>query len=467
VTREVVGGGRLIATEDGRSEILFAGFSPFDHAEAGGIVNDAASADSHTSGDVGVSIHARPTAIDETKFAMIYLQDSDIGILANGKCTKFGVMNFIGRIDGSTFDEFVERHAHRGEFRKNIVKADDGEIIDVQIGGNGIREKTLFDSRNGVAEPEASSTVANVENYSALAGFEKNGIELAIGKNDGKLLSENVGVNVSRPSLFEDEIGISAIRTRPEIVHNGAIRGLGTGDGAIHSGPGRVFSIPGLVRPVMSGFHADDEVGIFVDGLGAALDVHLVDALLQTAAHAVGHNIKKSEHADLGVIHDAFLFRKKRFSAGGAGINDGGYAGSEGEISGDGVGLDVRTSGRIKPIERRASCGDVNVNVDEAGSDVETGGIDDFFGGGRGNVFFDSGDFTGSDSDIHDAINLIGGINDVAALEEEFVAWSLGLGTRKKRESRGEDEKRSCEKFHTGSFAVFQAAEMAQGKQAD
>ena len=45
-----------------------------------------------------------------------------------------------------------------------------------------------------------------------------------------------------------------------------------------------------------------------------------------------------------------------------------------------------RASG-IKPIERRAAVTDVVVDVDESGSDVETGDIDDFSGGGGGNIF--------------------------------------------------------------------------------
>jgi len=470
VAGEIVGSGGLIATKDGRSEVLFAGFGPLDHAEAGGVEDDAAAANGHAGGNVGVAVHPGPTTVDETKSTVIYLQDSNIGILANGKSAEFRVMDFVGGIDGGTLDEFVERYTHGGEFRKDVVIAEDGEIFDVKVGGNGIGQETLFDSRNGVAEPEAAGAMADVENNATLASFEHDGIQLAVRKNDGKLLREDVGVNVAGPRLFENEIGVGAIGARPKVVHDRTIGCCGTGNGAIDGGPRLVLAIPRLIRPVMGGFHADDEVGIFVDGVSAALDVHFVDTLLKSAAHAVGNDIKESKDADPGVIHDALLFLEKGFGTGSTSVDDGGDARSEDEVGGDSIRLDVGSSFRFEPIERSAAGSDVDVDIDQARGDVESADIDDLFRGGGWNVFLDGSDFAAREGDIHDAVNVIGGVDDVATLEEDLVARSLGFSIREegeKHESRREGDKRSCEKLHTGSFPFSRHNGMAQGKQAD
>jgi hypothetical protein len=470
VVGEVVGGGGLIATEDGRSEILFAGFGPFDHGEARGVIDNATVADGHASGNVGVAIHARPTTIDKAKFTVIYLKNGDVGVFANRKRAQFRAMNFVSGIDGGPLDEVGERYPHGSEFRKDIIVAEDRVILDVQIGGDGIGYEPLFDSGDGVAEPEAAGTVAHIEKYAALAGFEHDGIDLAIGKNNRELLREHVGVNVTRTGFFEDEVGIRAIRTRPEIVHHGAISGCGALDGTVYSDPGLMLGVPRLVGPVVRGFYTDDKIRIFVDGIGAAFDVHLVNILLEAAAHAIGHDVEKSEDAGLGVLHDHFLFGQEGFGAGGASVNDSGYTRSEGEIRGNGVGLDVRTSRGIEPVERRTTRGDVNVNVDQAGSYIETTGIDDFFGRGGGNVLFNGGDFASGDGDVHDTVNVVGGVDDVAAFEEEFVAGSLGSSSgneNKKREGGSKGEQRSCEKIHTGPFLFFPERRSGAGERAE
>ena len=64
----------------------------------------------------------------------------------------------------------------------------------------------MFCGGHGIAEPETAASMADVENDSTLARLRHDGIELSIGKKDGKLLRENVGVNVARPHLLENQI---------------------------------------------------------------------------------------------------------------------------------------------------------------------------------------------------------------------------------------------------------------------
>ena len=151
------------------------------------------------------------------------------------------------------------------------------------------------------------------------------------------------------------------------------------------------------------------------------------------------------------MIHDAFFFEEKGFRASGAGIDDGGDAGLQNEISGNGVRLDVGAGGGIKPVERRTTVGDVHVNVDKAGSDVETGDIDHLGGGGSWDIFLYRGDFTGGYGDIHDAVNVVGGIDDVAAFQDEIIGGRLSVGRGEqgeKSESHGEMQSRLCETNH-------------------
>ena len=140
-------------------------------------------------------------------------------------------------------------------------------------------------------------------------------------------------------AFLKNEIGVGAIRARPEIEHDRTICGFTAGDGAVDCSPRSVLAVPGPVRPVVSGFHADDEVGVFLDGFGAAIDVHLVHGLFEPTAHTIGNDIEEGQDADFGVVHHAFFFLKEGFGAGSACVDDGGDSGSEDEIGGDGVGL--------------------------------------------------------------------------------------------------------------------------------
>ena len=67
----------------------------------------------------------------------------------------------------------------------------------MQVGGHGIRNKSLLLGRNRVAKPETASPVPHVKDHTARTGFCQSGIYLAVSKNDGKLLSKHVGVNIT------------------------------------------------------------------------------------------------------------------------------------------------------------------------------------------------------------------------------------------------------------------------------
>ena len=102
----------------------------------------------------------------------------------------------------------------------------------MQVGGNGSLAGSPARLRDSVAN-KAARAVADIKDDAALACFEEDGIEFAVGKNDGELLGKDVRVNVAGARFFQDEIGVSAIGTGPEIEHHRAIGGIATGNGVI------------------------------------------------------------------------------------------------------------------------------------------------------------------------------------------------------------------------------------------
>src|SRR5712691_6046199 len=178
----------------------------------------------------------------------------------------------------------------------------------MQVSRDGIRNKSLLLSAHRIAKPEAAASMAHIKNDAAGASLLQGGIDFSIGKNNGKLLSEHVSVNVARSHLFQDQVLVSSLRSRPEIKHDGNIRERAAFNGAVNRSPGDVLRIPRLLRPVVGGFYSDDEVRVSFDGGGAKLGVHLVQALLEPAAHAIRHDVQKSEHSHFRSINDFFFF---------------------------------------------------------------------------------------------------------------------------------------------------------------
>ena len=112
-------------------------------------------------------------------------------------------MDLVRRIDRRAPDQVLQRHTHGQELRHHLGHAEHGEVSRVQIGRNGIGNKTLLDSRHGIAKPETSGPMANVKNHAPGAGLGQDRIELAVRQQDGKLLGEDVSVNVAGPHLLQ------------------------------------------------------------------------------------------------------------------------------------------------------------------------------------------------------------------------------------------------------------------------
>jgi hypothetical protein len=67
----------------------------------------------------------------------------------------------------------------------------------------------------------------------------------------------------------------------------------------------------------------------------------------------------------------------------------------------------------------------MGVKIDQAGNEVEPSNTDDFARLRGGNVGLDSGNAAVFDGHVAEGADLVLGVDDVRALEEEIV-WSLG-----------------------------------------
>src|SRR5262245_21796081 len=97
-----------------------------------------------------------------------------------------------------------------------------------------------------------------------------------------------------------------------------------------------------------------------------------------------------------------------------------------------------------EPVEGSSAMTDVVVDIDQPRNDEQAFHINNFFRLPCGDVFCDGSDFPGGDSNVEKRINVVAGIDDVAALKKEIVGRCLGEvwrtepkeGSRKNRQLR-------------------------------
>src|SRR5882724_150875 len=83
VTRKIVGGCRIGTAFRRSREVLRPRFLPLGHGEAGGIVENATSANRNSRDDLDVGVHFRVAAVDITEFPVELLKHGHISFLAN------------------------------------------------------------------------------------------------------------------------------------------------------------------------------------------------------------------------------------------------------------------------------------------------------------------------------------------------------------------------------------------------
>src|SRR5579872_117681 len=416
VPRIIVSSRRQTLTLIKDVEVLWTRFLPLHHAEAGGIVRNTSRANGHACVQLHVPIHSCDAAIDVAEMTFFQLQHCDVRILAYRKCAQFRPVNFARGIHRGSANDIVERYAHVEELRHHVRHADNPVIALMQIGRHRVGNESLLHRRHGSAEPKAARSMAHIKDHATRTSFCQSRIDLAVSKNDGKLLRKDVSMNVSRPHFFQNQIFIGSVWAGPEIVHDRNVRQARAFDGSIYGSPRYVLRIPRQSRPVVRRFYADDDVTVLGDRGSACFGIHFIHTLFKPTLHAVPNDIQESENAHSGAVDDLFLFLQERLRPSRTRIYNRSDSGLEGHIGGNAERQCVHARLRREPVERRSSVTNMVVNVDQPGSYVELRDVNNFPGLISRNIFLDSCDLALEHSDVTHLINVIRGIDHMPAL---------------------------------------------------
>ncbi len=214
---------------------------------------------------------------------------------------------------------------------------------------------------------------------------------------------------MSRPQFFGQKIIKRAGRpVGAEIHHHGNI-GPGARDHRLlHRNPFRAVEVRRL--------DADDHLRIARRHLGGGLAVHVEGVLfVAAAAHPSAHDVEHHQDAGLGAIDDAVLEVFEIAPAGAAGIDHGGDAGAEGET----VRQNTEIAGIGAALARAGIV--VGVQVDQAGRHIHAAHIDGLDRVRRLEIGRDLGDMAILDGDIHHRIDMVLGVDDMPAAQQQVV----------------------------------------------
>ena len=338
-------------------------------------------------------------------------------------------MDSAGRGDGRTVDHLLQRHTHRQALGHRIQHGMHMavDIAHVQVGADRVWWEAVGDRRHGRSVPETGRPVPKVEVNALFARLAHIVVDLALFVDDRKLPGEDMRVYVARAQVFEQQVGIGALRRpRPKVDHDRHFAELTGLDGGVYRSPGRVFVVEGLGGPVVGGFDADADIVVGGGGFGGLLRVEVGDDLFGIA-HARRGDIDETQDTGLGRLDHGFAKVLEFLGTGGAGVDAGGDAFFK-EVR---VGVEAahEHAGVM-----RASVVGVYVDVEQAGRDDEVADVDDAVGLLRGDILFDAGYAAIENTDVADCINIVGGVDDVAAFEQDFefaghVISSMASGT--------------------------------------
>ena len=267
----------------------------------------------------------------------------------------------------------------------------------------------MFDGGDGLGKDKAAAAVAYVENDATLFRFEKVRADFLVFVEHGDEIDVHVCGDVARAELFGDEIGVRTLGAKDaEVNHDGYVGEITRFKCAIHRGP--------FGTGEMGSFDADDEARVLLDDGGRGGGVHVRDVLLGLARpHATADDVEKGDDPGERAVDDAVLEVGKIFVTGATGVGDGGCTTAEGET----VWIN-----RVVSIVSAAESGagvDVDVNVHEAGSNVQAGSVDGTRGTGSREIFFDRDDFVVLDGDVTNFVGVVFCVEDGSTFDEEIV----------------------------------------------
>jgi len=214
-----------------------------------------------------------------------------------------------------------------------------------------------------------------------------------------------------------------------KVDHDGDICDLASLDAAIDGDP--------VGCTVMGRLDADDNVFMFGHHGGQGLSIHGGSILFELrATHATTGDVDKSENASFRSINAAMFEVFEILPAAGAGIDDGGDASTRC----DGIGHEGCLPGDF--LFDPSVCVDVGVDVDQSGSDDQTGGVDGFAAGTGWDGWCDTGDPALGNREVEATVAAIGGINELAVADHQIELAGGGQDRRPKKKWQNEFHQR-------------------------
>src|ERR1051326_3172386 len=109
-----------MAASDRNSLRLFRSMVPILTAHAVQVPDDSAIAYRHLADQLLIAFESQPRGIDESEIAVYQAENRNVGGCANGKMTKFLMMNLTRGMPGGHGDRVVERDTHVEKLRNQV-----------------------------------------------------------------------------------------------------------------------------------------------------------------------------------------------------------------------------------------------------------------------------------------------------------------------------------------------------------
>ncbi len=211
--------------------------------------------------------------------------------------------------------------------------------------------------------------------------------------------------------LFERQRG----RVHSEIDHDRYVRLAASRNRPGHRIPFRT-AVVGDLDP-------HDHAGVLADPHRREPRVHVGEVLLDRAAfHARPHDVDEREHARSRAVDDLLLELGEVPPSGAAHVDERRLSAAE--------RVAVRLDGGITVTQVRVLLRPeehMGVDVDEAGHDMESGGVGDPSRQGRIDVGSDAGNLRSAHRHVHDGVDAVLRVENAAVLDQEIELGSLGI----------------------------------------
>lgn len=290
----------------------------------------------------------------------------------------------------------------------------------MQVCADGVGKKALPDRAGRDRPKKTSSSVADVEEHSALPSLDHPRLDFSGEAIDQFHLAVvvHMSVNVAGTQMLQEFGFGGAFRIGENFVvhHHGNVRPAAGFDGAIDGRPSGFCEVRRL--------DADDDVPIFCNCLGSRRGIHIADvAFVRLADHPFADDIHPNKDASGRVRdHGAAKFIEGPPTAAAGVANRGGSGGQR----------------RIVRCQRTLVSENMSVQIDQTGNNDQAGDIDDLARLLIRDVRSDSSDPIGGDRDVHGAVNIVCGIDHPAAAEYDVVLL------RRCRNTQHRDQAHAC-----------------------